>query len=273
MEKAKLSRRIATIKYNHEFNVTPVNRMHLLPKRIQVGQDQWSLAQLKIQPVNSDAFVADKTVELMVCWLRLNVASLSREVREFWDQCYAKSNKEVLTRVNERGALMKQAYSEMMKFRKTGLEKIAGTTLYLRERPEYAKFLMAWRLATLSHPFVKFVLRNISKYRGVNALDFLSPAKIMEQIDFPYTSVANMLTALGFAYVRDLEYIDKGWVLTPYGNGLYTIYFNADLECFKCGSEDAMLFLINNDLVEHSMTREEAFQLQIKDFSNADSVL
>lgn len=273
MEKAKLSRRIATLKYVHEFVCTPCNRLHLLPKRIQVGPDQWSLDQLKITPVNPDSFVADKSVELMVCWLRLNITSCSQEVRKFWERCYAKSNKDVLTRINESGALVKQAYSEMMKFRKSGYDKITGTTLYLRERPDYAKFIMAWRLATLSHPFVRYVLRNVSEYRGVNSIDFLDPSKILKNIDFPYTSVANMLTALGFEYVRDLEYVDRGWVLTPYGDGLYTIYFNADPSCFKCGSKDAMLFLINNDLVEHSITRDEAFQLQIKDFSNADSVL
>ncbi len=269
MEQANLSSRIARIKYTHEFICTPMGRMHLLPKRIQVNSEQFSLSQLGIKPINTDGFVSDNTTELLVCWLRHNVGNFSQKVKDFWNECIKLSNKTAVTLINSKGAVMKQAYTEAMKFRKTGLDGFAGSTLYLRERPSYEVFILAWRLATMTHPFCNLVLNTICKHHGTNAIDFLTPDKLLASIDFPCTSIANMLIALDIPYVRDLEYIDKGWIVTPLTE-LMTIYYNANWNCYRTGSSESIRMLLNNELVEHPLTRDEAFQLGITDFDNGE---
>ncbi len=270
MEQVNLLKSIARIKYNHEFICTPMGRVHLMPKRIHVGTEQFSLAQLGIKPINTDGFVSDNSTELLVGWLRNNVGCFSQSVKDFWNECVGKSNKAVMPLINSKGAVLKQAYTETMKFRKSGMDGFMGSTLYLRERPSYDIFILAWRLATMTHPFCNMVMNTICKHHGSNAIDFISPEKLLAYIDFPCTSIANMLIALGIPYVRELEFIDKGWIVTPLTDSL-TIYYNANWNCYRTGPSESIRLLINNELVKHPLTRDEAFQLGITDFDNGET--
>lgn len=267
MEKANQSLiRLATIKYNHQLLTTPLSRYHLLSKRISVKSQQFTLKELGIEPINTTGYVSDNSVELLVVWLQSNIVQLDSDIQLLWNKFLDMNSSQSAKAVSEQTAKLKRAYVNVMKFRKATSTGVAGSTLLLTEKPSFDSFIKAWRLATLSHPFSEVVYKYYTSQQGVNGLDF-NTVEIFNTIDFPLTSISNMITAIGLPFVKEQRWIDNGWIISHKEDGNVILFYDSTPSKFKIGTPDAIAYVINNMLVEHKFSHEECTNIGLQIYS------
>lgn len=77
-----------------------------------------------------------------------------------------------------------------------------------------------------THPFSHLCTKVTKKHYCINGLDFLNPAEIFSLIDFPITSVQNLLTALCEHYIDSTAFADKGFLVGSTAAGIIVLYGN-----------------------------------------------
>lgn len=260
MARAKtLPASVAKLKFNQLLLTTPMHRYHTISRRITVGTEQFTLEQLGITEPKIEGRISDCSTELMTLWLRFNVGLFSPEVQQFWGECLASSPADAATLIASHTDTLRKAFSELLKMRKSLADGISASTLYLRTKPTFEAFVSAWMLASGKHKFAALLQTAYTDNRGTSWFVF-HPELLINAIDFPITSIANMIAALGYAFAVDQPMIDQGRILS-YSDSYIRVYYQASESKFKTGTSETIANLLNNDLIEHDLSARDANEL------------
>ena len=252
---------IAKLKYNQLLLTTPMHRYHTISRRITVGTEQFTLEQLGITEPKIEGRISDCSTELMTLWLRFNVGLFSPEVQQFWGDCVAATPAEAATLIASHTDILRKAFGELLKMRKSLADGISASTLYLRVKPTFEAFVSAWMLASGKHKFATLLQAAYTDNRGTSWFCF-HPELLIDVIDFPITSISNMIGALGYAFDTEQPMMDQGRILS-YSDKYIRVYYQADESKFKTGTSETIASLINNDLIEPNISARDANELGI----------
>lgn len=249
----------AILKYNQLLLTTPMHRYHTISQRISVGTQQFTIEQLGITSPKSEGRVSDCSTELMTLWLRFNIGAFSPDIQQFWGECITASSVEAASLVAAHTDILRKAFSQLLKMRKSLVDGISGSTLYLRIKPTFEAFVSAWMLASGKHKFATLLQAAYEDGRGTSWFVF-HPDLLIDAIDFPITSISNMITSLGFVFANNQPMIDSGRIMS-YSDKYIRVYYQSNESKFKTGSSEAIASLLNNDLIEQELSARDANDL------------
>lgn len=261
MKEAKLSSiSLAQLKYNHLCTVLPPQEVDSKTRIIVVNSN--SVPCSKLKTMNFSGYFTNPVVEVFTVWINMIGKQVTPEIFSEWQRFSHLSKKDAHTSLTIQDSRYKSIFKEFIKFFKQSydFEGVSGSYFYLKEKPGYSEFLVAWQLSTMQHPVSKYLLSLAKSNSGCNYIVF-SPESILKLINFPFTSIANVVTSLGFPYIYDQPYIDNGWILSKPLSEHLVLFYGASGVNYKMGSPDGIAQVISNSLVEQKLSLPQSLRL------------
>lgn len=119
------------------------------------------------------------------------------------------------------------------------------------------------KLLDPAHPVQKWLEGVCKKHFTVNYLDYRGLEELVTLIDFPIPSIAALIRCLGYIYVEDNPYLDKGIVIGVSDPVQHTVCAYYDKGKFKIMPVQTLGYLAACDAITAPLTSYEAYQLQV----------
>lgn len=200
-------------------------------------------------------------VELVSYWIRNWYGRLSAESIAFIVKATKVKREQFLLDGTDD---IKRIHSELRSFRKAGAGELIGSQI--KSKPiVYSDVLTALRLVSGMHPLSKYLYDVMSKWMSINGIAFVSPHKVLELIDFPCTSVRNVLLALGMEYMSVPDAIERGIVtgktyhpITP-----FIAWYNVSRPNYKMGEKEVLLQLYSAGALTQTLESDALTELGV----------
>lgn len=272
-----IKQRLAQVKATNELYRTPVSKYSTFPSFTLIGSQSYEhgldAAIKSFTPVESPI------IEVMCAWISSNVGLFTGDFAKLYKSLTADNPRVSLERLSNNMQAARDGYALFKKHLKRKGAAAKGTVAdgvvmygdqaYTNESISFDSFIIALKLVKGLHPFTAHVFRATVKSLSVNAIDFEPINQILGRIDFPITSVANLLTALGLQYVDNSVFIDKNLlvgVVSPW----VLVWVDCNPKFYKLGTAEAICDAIDNQYIAEKLDADTSRTLGFISYENGE---
>ncbi len=258
---------LAVVKCTNQLYFTPVKRLGNFNANVVVDGTLYDCsAEMRFDII---APTYGKQVEIMCLALPMFLSNDKDEYLKFFTQCLSATQKAARSLIDANAPLLKAMFKSFKSKVKTSANGINGSEAYCKEPLKYSLFLKAFMLMCQAHPLSDYVARLTKYHKAINAMDYVLPLTIFSLIDFPITSVANLMRAMGYDFVESCEFINKH--ITIGCRGAYrVIWIDGNPDSYKLGLAKDISLLVANNQTHERLDVSSALALGILDYMNGD---
>lgn len=121
----------------------------------------------------------------------------------------------------------------------------------------------ALQLLDPNHPIQVFLRDICKRHYTVNYIDYKGLDKLIELIKFPVTSIAALILSLGYKYIMENQFIDKGVIVGTTNSDSHEICIIYGKGRYKIMPFNTFMFLASQDALMTPLSEYEACQLGI----------
>lgn len=205
-------------------------------------------------------------IELLALYIQQNWNRFSPEVQETCKALALTAPTEKTTRFSKDDQL-KQLFEEVNSHRISGADCIIGSTLVTNTAITKAEVMTAAAIAVGAHPLRAHLNHTLKTYKSINALDLLEPEAFLGLIDFPITSVRNLLRCMAYSYIDGTSYVADG-ILVGTTREFVVVYAKANPKFYKVMKLETFRAIYHANVFDGPLTKKTSTSYGILEYSN-----
>lgn len=249
---------------------TPITRMSEIPSVISVGSDAVDVSEHRghlIQLFSEKEYGVN--VELTALFLHQHYDLLPLSKSEYSVLTKYSTNKSGTTS-HFTADPVTPIYNYVRSHRSEGDSYIIAGKLHTPSAVKKQEVASAISVAFGKHPLREYLISVTNKYKSTNAIDMLPPEELLALIDFPFTSVENLLRCIPSIYIDSTVYASRG-ILVGTLQEFVVVYADADPAFYKVMELDTFRKLFPKDIFSMKMTKRAAGECGILEIKNGGS--
>ncbi|MEG2376796.1 MAG: hypothetical protein RSC43_00410 [Clostridia bacterium] len=270
--------RLAQIKAANQLYRTPVSQF----KQVK----DYTLINSQTYPsdygmdLSKCAYTESAVVEMLCIWLSHSLEYTSKEFRTVFSSLSYKHVKKSLALLDLQ---MQVITDEFTRIKKAHIKRAGaapkdvfvdsviyyGGTLYTNEPVKLGHWVTAIKLLKGIAPFSNYLYNLINSHYAANSIDFEPVSTVLPLIDFPITSVSNLIQSLGLKYIDNSLFMSEDIVLGA-ADGWFVIWMNADRSWFKVGELEGISEILDQHLATVAINAESMHQFKLVACGNGE---
>lgn len=249
---------------------TPINQMETIPSVVTVGSDAVDVSEHRkhlLELFSQKQYGVN--VELTALFLHQHYELLPLSKAEY--SALAKySAGEASTTSHFTADPIAPLYNYVRSHRSEGESYIIAGKLHTPSAVKKREIVAAASVAFGKHPLREYLISITNKYKSTNAIDMLPPEDLLSLIDFPFTSIENLLRCIPSIYIDSTMYTSRG-ILVGTLQEFIVVYAEADPAFYKVMELDTFRKLFYKDIFSTKMTKRAAGECGILELKNGGS--